>query len=121
MYCIAKSVLEEVRRALTVPETGGILGIDNTGAVVKFHHDKTGRTIAHRYIPDVETLNRIIAQWHWEGIKFVGFVHSHRAGLTELSACDIRYAEKIKRHCDMSEVLMLLYIPDGEDFYQFTV
>lgn len=121
MYRIDESVLEDIRRALTAPETGGILGIDNTNTVVKFHHDKTGRTIAHRYIPDVQTLNRVIAQWHRAGIKFIGFVHSHRAGLTKLSACDIRYDEKIKRHCGMPEVLMLLYIPDGKNFYQYTI
>ena len=121
MYQITKSVLAEIESALVLPEMGGILGIDKTKTVVKFYHDSTGRSTAHRYFPNIETLNKVIAEWYNAEINFIGFVHSHRAGLTKLSPCDLRYSEKIKSFCRMNEILMLLYIPDAKTFYQYVL
>lgn len=58
-YRIEESVLEDIRQALTAPETGGIPDVDSTGTVIKFHHDKTGRTGAHRYIPDGKNFSSV--------------------------------------------------------------
>lgn len=118
-YKITDYVIQQIQSILVAPEMGGILGIDETDTVVKFHFDRTGRSTAHRYIPDVKTLNRVIGEWYNSGIFFIGFVHSHAQGRDQLSPCDIRYAEKIKTACGMTEILMLIYLPDKKSFHQY--
>lgn len=120
-YDLTESVLRRIRTALTVPETGGILGGNENRVVTEFHHDSTGCTTARTYSPDTETLNRVISEWSQRGITFVGFVHSHPPNRNKLSAVDIRYAEKIKRYCGMTKILMLLYLPSEDSFYQFVL
>lgn len=119
MYRLDESVLGEIMNTLIQPEMGGILGIDETDTVVKFHFDCTGRSTAHRYIPDVKTLNRVIGEWYNSGIFFIGFVHSHAQGREQLSPCDIRYAEKIKTACRMTKILMLIYLPTKKSFHPY--
>lgn len=119
MYRLDESVISEIINTLIQPEMGGILGIDETNTVVKFHFDSTGRSTAHRYIPDVKTLNRVIDEWYDSGIFFIGFVHSHAQARNQLSPCDIRYAEKIKTACGMTEILMLIYLPNKKSFHQY--
>lgn len=119
MYLLDESVLNEIVNTLIQPEMGGILGIDETNTVVKFQFDNTGRSTAHRYIPDVKILNRVIGEWYNSGIFFIDFVHSHAQGREQLSPCDIRYAEKIKTACNMTEILMLIYIPNKKSFHQY--
>ena len=120
-YRIAEYVLKNIRSVLCVPEIGGILGIDNTNTVVKFHYDITGVTHRHNYIPDVDKLNKVINEWAELQIEFIGFVHSHGSGKFNLSSTDIKYAKKIKDFCNIPEILMLLYIPDEDIFYQYIV
>ena len=119
MYRLDESVFSEIINTLIQPEMGGILGIDETNTIVKFYFDCTGRSTAHRYIPDVKTLNRVISEWYNDKIFFIGFVHSHSQGREQLSPCDIHYAEKIKTACDMTEILMSIYLPNKKSFYQY--
>ena len=116
---IADSVIRQIGAALTVPETGGILGVRAGRVVSEFHHDSTGTTTARNYIPDTDSLNSVLRDWQRRGIEFVGFVHSHRADKKNLSKLDIRYAEKIKTHCGMSEILMLIYLPDDKTIHKY--
>ena len=118
---ISDTVIEAVKENLRLPETGGILGVDETGIVTKFYYDSTGITAKLRYIPDVKKLNAVIQNWATEGVSFVGFVHTHHKGAEKLSALDIEYAEKIKKQCSLSEILMLLYIPAEEKFLQYVI
>lgn len=120
-YQIAESVLTDISRVLEMPEMGGILGGNENRVVTEFHHDSTGCTTARTYAPDTETLNRVISEWSQRGITFVGFVHSHPPNRNKLSAIDIRYAEKIKRCCGMTKILMLLYLPSEDSFHQFVL
>ena len=120
-YDLTESVLRRIRTALTVPETGGILGGNENLVVTAFHHDDTGRTTARTYTPDTDKLNEVIREWSQRGITFVGFVHSHPSNRNKLSAVDIRYAEKIKSCCGMSKILMLLYLPSEDSFHQFVL
>ena len=106
VYRLAGSVISEITDTLIQPEMGGILGVDEANNVVKFHFASTGRSTAHRYIPDVKTLNRVIGEWYESEIFFIGFVHSHPQVREQLSPCDIRYTEKIKTTCDMAERLL---------------
>ena len=115
---IENSVLDQ---SLPRPEMGGILGIDNSHVITKFYHDSTGTTTKTQYIPDVQRLNAILRQWAAAEVRFVGFVHSHPKGKEKLSLCDLTYAKEIKEKCSLSEVLMLLYIPDEKKFIQYVL
>jgi len=121
MYSISGAVLDQIRQSLCVPESGGILGVNADCLVTEFHFDNTGVTAKRIYVPDTERLNVVICEWSLRGIKFVGFVHSHSEGKKNLSAVDIHYAEKIKRYCALSEILMLLYLPADESFHQYVL
>ena len=120
-YIIANSVLDEIKSTLRLPEMGGILGSSTNKIITDYYHDITGHTTARNYTPDTNTLNSVIRQWHIRGIYFVGFVHSHSAYKKNLSLIDIRYAEKIKHYCGLTELLMLLFIPNDQSFYQYII
>ena len=114
MYLIENTVFEAINRSLLLPETGGILGADDKCIVTNFYHDLTGKTTTTNYIPDVRALNEVIQHWAEAGIRFVGFVHAHPKYNRRLSSIDLNYARQIKKHCSLSELLMLLYIIDEE-------
>lgn len=116
---ISDRVIDAIRKNLRVPETGGILGIDEKRLVTKFYNDSTGITTKSRYIPDVQSLNAVIQNWAEVGIAFIGFVHTHRKGEEKLSPLDLEYAAKIKAQCSLSEILMLLYIPAEDKFFKY--
>lgn len=116
---ISDRVIDAIRENLRVPETGGILGIDEKRLVTKFYNDSTGITRKFRYIPDVQSLNAVIQNWAEVGIAFIGFVHTHRKGEEKLSPLDLEYAAKIKAQCSLSEILMLLYIPAEDKFFKY--
>lgn len=116
---IENSVLNEIKQSLTRPEMGGILGINSSRVVTKFYYDSTGTTTKTQYIPDIQMLNLIIRQWATAEIRFIGFVHSHPKGKEKLSSCDLTYAKDIKEKCSLSEILMLLYIPDEKKFIHY--
>lgn len=118
---IEKLVLDEIKQSLIRPEMGGILGINSSRVVTKFYYDSTGTTTKTQYIPDVQRLNSILHQWAVAQIRFVGFVHSHPKGKEKLSSCDLTYAKDIKEKCLLSEILMLLYIPDEKKFIYYVL
>ena len=118
---IRPDVYERIKDALRRPETGGILGADATGTVTKFYFDATGTTTENQYAPDVTTLNHVIAEWFHNGIEFAGFVHSHVKDAPKLSWADTDYAQTVKQACQMESVLMLLYLPETETFYEYVI
>ena len=118
---INSKVIDAIRENLRVSEVGGILGIDENRIVTKFYNDSTGITTKLRYIPNVQKLNAVIQNWAKENISFIGFVHTHPKGAEKLSSRDVEYAEKIKLQCSMSEILMLLYIPAEDKFFQYVI
>ena len=121
MYKIKEYVLYDIRRSLCLPEMGGILGINTDNIITKFYFDSSGVTHTHKYIPDVDKLNEVIYEWLLTDVRFIGFVHSHPCNKTTLSLVDIKYAKKIKSNCNMSEILMLLYIPETDAFYHYVI
>jgi len=121
MYQIKETVFEKIRKSLRFPEMGGILGTSDGFFVDNFYHDKTGITKGNQYIPDVDFLNKVVDSWYKSGIQFIGFVHTHRKFAYNLSGTDIIYAKEIKKSCEMSEILMLLYIPDENSFFEYVV
>ena len=120
-YALADSVIREIQAALTIPESGGILGVREGRMVSEFYHDSTGTTDARNYIPDIDSLNAVLRDWNRRGIKFVGFVHSHPPNKENLSKPDKKYANKIKTYCGMDEILMLIYLPDLQTIYQYVL
>lgn len=121
MYSISDAVRDQIRQSLRIPESGGILGVNENRLVTEFHFDNTGVTTERIYVPDTESLNAVIRQWSLRGIEFAGFVHAHPPNKKTLSAVDIHYAEKIKRCYALSEILMLLYLPADESFHQYVL
>ena len=114
-------IYNRIKSALRKPETGGILGADSSGAVVEFYFDNSGITEENLYIPDITTLNRVISEWFQNGVYFAGFVHAHPKENPRLSWADVDYAQRIKKICHMKSVLMMLYIPETDDFYEYIV
>ena len=120
-YLITDSVLDEIKSTLRLPEMGGILGSSTNKIITDYYYDITGYTTTMNYTPDIDTLNSVIRQWHIRGIDFIGFVHSHSACKKTLSLVDIRYAEKIKSYCGLTEIFMLLFIPTDQSFHQYII
>ena len=118
---ISNTVIDAIKENLLIPEKGGILGVDENFVVTRFYNDSTGITTKSRYIPDVKKLNAVIQNWALEGVSFIGFVHTHPKGAEKLSPLDIEYTQKIKTQCNLSEILMLLYIPAEEKFLQYLI
>ena len=91
------------------PEAGGILGSRN-GCVCAFVYDPgTPDMTRNCYTPDVDFLNRVIAQWQTEGITFCGIVHSHPPGQQNLSEADRAYIQTILDW--MPDRIQELYFP----------
>ena len=74
-------------------ESGGIFGAQK-GVVCRFCSDRHA-VLSDEYRPNVEFLNRKIAEWEKEKILFIGMAHSHPNGLLRLSLEDMRYAREI--------------------------
>ena len=122
-YELSEGISRKIKQCLTLPEMGGILGADINDKynVTVFYFDSTGQTKRNCYTPDVDALNKIIQDWAKLDIEFIGFVHSHPKGIKNLSPQDIKYANEIKNTCEMSEILMIIYIPETEEFYQYVL
>lgn len=97
--------------AAWVPEGGSIPLQD--GAIVDFCFDNGGDP--EQVIPDVEMLNRKIAEWQRGGVSFASIVHSHNNDCRLLSGADIDYARTILKNCGMSSVLFPVVTYCGED------
>jgi ThiF family len=87
-------------------ERGAMLGSDGNGVICRIEVDHGARMGSAEYSPDHVHLNRVIKQWKSEGIRFVGFVHSH-PGLREPSHADLEYSERILEHFEGLELLWL--------------
>ena len=94
---------------------------ESSNIINYFYYDATGISTKKIYIPDTTALNKVIADWHIQGVKFVGFIHSHSEDKKFLSRLDIKYAQKIKSYCSMSEVLMVIYLPADNTFHQYCI
>lgn len=93
-----EAVYEEICGTLSPlpPEHGGILGAGADGSISEFYFDRTGESTADSYTPDVEAINRVLVQdWLPRGVRMVGIVHSHRAGIPAPSCGDVAYGGRI--------------------------
>ena len=91
---IYKAIRETVGRRPA--ETGGMLGGDlRTGLVTHFHFDRAAACSAVAYSPDTATLNRLLDEWNAQGVRLLGFAHSHPPACDRPSAGDEVYAGRI--------------------------
>lgn len=94
---------------LLPPESGGIIGGTN-GIVTEIHFD-AGQNSNHHpaiYVPNIESLNKVIAEWSLSNIEFYGIFHSHYPQDRTLSTGDIKYIKKIMQVMP-SEIQLLLF------------
>lgn len=76
------------------PEKGGFLGGVNNQVCV-FQYDECAYSNNKVYYPSENISRNLLDKWTKEAIKFYGIIHSHRAGLTELSYQDVVFARAI--------------------------
>jgi hypothetical protein len=106
---------------LPPPEQGGILGIRD-GVICEYYHDCSGNTTDQAvYEPDVETLNKILAEWEERGIQFAGMVHSHLLGQESLSSGDKEYVKVLfdALPLDMNKLYFPIVIPESDKIISF--
>lgn len=97
-YTFAREVFDSIRETVgqRPPESGGMLGGDlKTGRISHFHFDEKGTCNAAAYSPDTDTLNKLLDDWNREGIRLLGFVHSHPNYFDHPSFGDEQYAREI--------------------------
>lgn len=97
-YTFARDVFDAIRETVgqRPPESGGMLGGNlKTGRISHFHFDEKGTCNPAAYSPDTETLNALLDEWNREGIRLLGFVHSHPNYIDHPSFGDEQYAKEI--------------------------
>lgn len=88
-------------------ETGGIIGINESGIISAFQFDETYSSNPFEYCPNVDFLNQAInEEWANENIEFIGFVHSHLNNC-EISKQDIKYARQILANNKCFDAILL--------------
>lgn len=90
------------------PEAGGIIG-GREGAVCLWQYDAGYFERGCVYSPNVEFLNKVIADWADQGCDFMGVFHVHFGGAKDLSDGDKKYIERILRA--MPDFIKKLYFP----------
>ena len=106
---IQKDVLNEIFLSIRKYnyETGGIIGINESGIISAFQFDETYSSNPFEYSPNVDFLNQVInEEWANENIEFIGFVHSHLNN-SEISQQDIKYARQILANNKYLDVILL--------------
>ncbi len=92
-------------------EIGGILGSSDKdladSIVIDYVPLEAPKACA--YYPNIEFLNRKIAEWQKDNIVFMGMFHTHFAGVKTLSRADIQYINDIM--ASMPDSVKHLYFP----------
>ncbi len=98
--------------ASTIPECGGILGMKRDTVISEYVFDKGIENSTEYYIPDINTLNKVLIEWSDKNIQFCGMIHSHLLGRNKLSSSDIDYGRQILKSMNMDSIYMLLVDTD---------
>lgn len=78
------------------PESGGLLG-GRGGVITQYIADLGLGNGYDRYVPNVQVLNAVLAEWQKDGVQFCGLYHSHFPQGERLSDADVFYIETILR------------------------
>ena len=91
-FRIEKEVYDRILGVCSVPpETGGMIGGKDKRIYMLVVEEPNGE---YEYRPDVNLLNKIIADWNNRGISFYGLFHSHGVN-GKLSKGDVEYIKVI--------------------------
>jgi hypothetical protein len=103
-------------------ETGGMLGGDPaSGVVTHFWFDSKASRSGSTYSPDCNLLNGVLSrEWNPNGVRLMGFVHSHPRGCRRPSKGDEIYARRILHAIpDLERLWLPIVIPrDDRDPFQ---
>ncbi len=104
-------------------ETGGAFGgAESDGITSSFHFDKSSQTSAVTYTPDHQHLNHIFkTEWNPNGIRLMGFVHSHPGRMSQPSRGDEVYAERILSAITDMKILWLPIVNTVADTGDFVM
>lgn len=115
--------LEQIAKTIgsLAAETGGAIGGSGGGTVGShFQFDVTSQNSGVTYSPDHRLLNHLFkTEWNPNGIRLVGFVHSHPGSMGRPSCGDETYAERILKAIEDLHYLWLPIIntvPDAGEF-----
>ena len=116
---LTPKVYSQICHTLTshLPESGGVLGGTADGIITDYYFDATGISRPDAYIPDVEAINRVLAEdWMVRGVLMRGIVHSHANGVDVPSCGDIAYGVQILAALDTVEefYLPIVTVENGE-------
>ena len=104
---ITESVYKELISLKSVPpETGGIIGAKEDIIDTVFWDNSNCDGV---YVPNIEIINKVIAQWANDGISFCGMFHTHAPQWPNLSKEDENYIREIMSA--MPESIERLYFP----------
>lgn len=123
-YILSENVLISIMETIGSrrAESGGVLGGDRTSnSVSAFHFDDGAKCNAAAYSPDHHYLNTVLfpTVWKPQGIKLIGFVHSHPSFIRRPSGGDLIYAEAILKaipELDSLFVPIVMTVPDTGRF-----
>jgi proteasome lid subunit RPN8/RPN11 len=119
------AVYEAIRSSIgsAAAEVGGMLGGDfKKREITHFFYDARASRSAAVYSPDTETINNLLAdEWNPDGIRLLGFVHSHPPGMWQPSRGDEIYAEKILSSNTELPYLALPIVQSERDTDQFQI
>lgn len=121
---LSPRVLQAIRRTIgrRPAESGGPLGVDQEGVVVRFRFDDLAYVDGAIYRPDVPSLNRLFrTAWNPRGFRLGGFVHSHPRGLIAPSEGDRIYAARLLEVLPRLERLYLPIVQTSGDGGRFAL
>ena len=118
MLHITKKCYEAIVKTIasTIPECGGILGMKKDAVVSEYIFDKGIENSTEYYIPNINTLNKVLIEWSNKNIQFCGMIHSHLFGRNKLSSSDIEYGRQILTSMNMDSIYMLLIDTDTSSY-----
>lgn len=122
---LSREVLERIETTVgALPaETGAMLGgrpEDDLVSACAFDRGADGSRVT--YSPDVDGLNRLLAErWNPQGLRLMGFVHSHPARCEAPSGGDLHYARAILAAVPSLERLLLPIVQTMPDTGRFRI
>ena len=112
-------LIAEVAEKASDHEIGGMLGADRSGSICQVVVDHSSSNNRHTYVPNVDWLNNIIAQW--ENWNFSGLFHTHLNNQKTLSCGDRKYIKEIlmAMPSDVTYLYFPLHVLPENKFYAF--
>ena len=120
MIVFNNSVVEDIINTIgrCNNESGGLLGSTNNLEITEYFFDK--ESSLNEYVPDVDKLNKVLTEWTYKNICFVGIIHSH-VTKKDLSTADIIYARSILSINNLERIIMPIMVLFSMRLYVYIV